>query len=128
MKTYQVTMEKAVLEVVETISPESFAALYALFDFQREDQFSEIFERSLSQALVQAKQYGHTPVQYWNDARHLVVKTGVMPDILNSLNYLGQTRLLSSVIKQYNLEAHRERLLQPSAIARSKLLRSGHVA
>lgn len=126
MKTHQVLKEKAVLEVVETISPESFAALRALFYFQREDQFPEIFERTLRLALDQAKQYGQEPFQYRNDARHLLEKTAALPEILNSLNYLGQTRLLSSVIEHYHLEAQRDRLLQPSVRARSHLLRSGH--
>lgn len=124
MKAHQVLKKKAVLEMVEAIAPETFAALHALFYFQREDQFSEIFERALRLAQDRVKQYVETPAQYANDSRHLLEKTAAMSDILNSLNYLGQTALLNAVVEHYHLETHRERLLQPSARARSRLLQS----
>lgn len=125
MATRHALKKKVVLEMVETIAPETFAALYALFYFQREEQFSEIFEKTLKLAQDRTKQYVQAPAQYTNDSRHLLEKTAALSEILNSLNYLGQTSLLDAVVEHYHLETHRERLLQPSARARSRLLPSG---
>ena len=125
MKANHALKKKATLETVETIAPETFAALHALFYFQREEQISEIFERNFKLAQDRTKRYAQAPAQYTNDARHLLEKTGVLSEILNSLDYLGQTALLNAVVEHYHLEAHKEKLLQPSARARSRLLPSG---
>lgn len=114
--------KKAALEMVDTIAPETFAALHALFYFQREEQFSEMFERTLKLAQDKAKQYAQAAAQYTNDARHLLEKTGALSEILNSLNYLGQTVLLNDIVEHYHLQSHMARLLQPSERARSRLL------
>lgn len=124
MKAQQVLKHKAVVAMVETIAPETFAALHALFYFQREDQFSEVFEKALRLAQERVKQYAETPAQYANDSRHLLEKTGALSEILNSLNFLGQTTLLNAVVERYHLETYKERLLRPSEHARSRLLQS----
>lgn len=124
MKAHHVLKKNAIFEMVETISHETFAALHALFYFQREEQFSEMFEKTFKLAQEQAKQYAEATGRYTDDARHLLEKTGALSEILNSLNYLGQTALLNAVIEHYHLEAYKEKLLQPSARARSRLISS----
>lgn len=112
--------KKAAQELVETIAPDTFAALHALYYFQSEDQFSEVFERALKRAQEVAGHYVQAPARYENDARHLLEKTGALPDILNSLSYLGQAALVNAVVERYHLEARREKLLQP----RERLIKS----
>lgn len=82
---------------------------------------SEAFERALRFAHDVASHYEQSPARYANDARHLLEKTGAMPDILNSLNYLGQTELVNAVVGHYQLEARRARLLEPSERARARM-------
>jgi hypothetical protein len=125
MEAHHVLKKKAILHMVETIPPAAYAALYALFYFQSEDQFSEIFEETLVLAQNRIRNYPQVPCQYRNDARHLLEKTGALSNILNSLNYLGQVTLLNAVIEHYRLEAYGERLLQPSVRARRLLISSG---
>ncbi|MDQ0083776.1 hypothetical protein J2W35_004142 [Variovorax boronicumulans] len=113
--------KKAVQEMVENVTPETFAALHALYYFQQDEECSEAFERTLRFAHNVASHYEQSLAPYANDARHLLEKTRAMPDILNSLNYLGQTELVNAVVGHYQLEARRARLLEPSERARARI-------
>lgn len=112
-------------ELVEIIKPDAFAALRALFYFDREDKFSEIFERFLNQYKRASERYVNFPAEYLDDARHLLEKTSALTSILNSLNFFGQAELINAVIDRYKIGDHINTLLEPSNRARAHLLQ-GH--
>ena len=112
-------------ELVETIRPDTFAALFALFYFDREDNFSEIFEKLLTQYQKKSLRYTIDRPAYLNDARQLLEKTAALTSILNSLNFLGQTDLVNVVIERYKLQDQVSRLLEESNQARQCLVQSG---
>lgn len=108
-------------ELIETLDPEAFAALDALFYFHRDYQFSEQFERQLTIERDKLPMYKSDRKAYGSAARHLLEKTGALTDILNSLNFLGQTSLVNFLVRRYNLEVYIEQLLEPSKRARKSL-------
>lgn len=112
-------------EIVETMKPDAFAALCALFYFDRDENFSEIFEKLLAQYQKKAGNYADAPATYLDDARHLLEKTSALTSILNSLNFLGQTEVVNAVIDRYQLHGHVSKLLEPSNRARAHMI-SGH--
>lgn len=109
-------------ELVEIIKPDAFAALCALFYFDREEKFSKIFEQLLDQYQISSKKYINIPAEYLNDARHLLEKTAAFTSILNSLNFLGQVELVNAVVDRYQIHDHVSTLLEPSNRARAHLL------
>lgn len=115
--------EKLRNEVVETLKPDAFAALYALFYFDREEKFSEIFEKLLVQYQKKAAKYVDAPAEYLDDARHLLEKTSALTSILNSLNFLGQAEVVNAVIDRYQLHDHVSKLLELSNSARAHIVR-----
>lgn len=125
MITYQEKSKKVREELVETLRFDAFAALYALFYFDREENFSEIFEKLLVQYQKKAEKYIDVPEVYLNDARHLLGKTAVLTSVLNSLNFLGQAQMVNAVVDHYQLHDHISKLLEPSTRARAHLV-SGH--
>jgi len=125
MIAYQAKSKKLKEELVETLKPDAFAALYALFHFDREENFSEIFEKLLVQYQKKAERYTDVPEAYLNDARHLLEKTAVLTSILNSLNFLGQAQMVNAVVDHYQLHDHVSKLLEPSNRARAHIV-SGH--
>jgi hypothetical protein len=112
-------------KIVETVKPDAFAALCALFYFDREANFSEIFEKLLAQYQKKSEIYVGVPAAYLNDARHLLEKSAGLTSILNSLNFLGQTEVVNAVIDRYQLHDHVSKLLEPSDLARAQIIR-GH--
>lgn len=112
-------------EIVETVKPAEFAALHALFYFDREDRFSEIFEKFLNEDIKKSEIYPNNPAEYLDDARHLLEKTGAFKSIINSLNFLGQTDLVNTVVDHYKIRDHIGKLLESSNLARAHLLQ-GH--
>jgi hypothetical protein len=109
-------------EVVETVKPESFAALCALFYFDRVEKFSEYFESLLTQHLRASEKYIADPGAYISDADQLLEKTSALTSILNSLNFLGQIELVKVIVDRFQLHAHAARLLEPSDLARKRIL------
>lgn len=112
-------------ELVQAISPAAFAAIRALFYFDRDENFSEIFERLLAQYQKASEKYPAAPEEFLNDARQLLEKTAGLTSILNSLNFLGQIDLVNAVADRYQLHGHIRRLLEPSDRARAHI-RQGH--
>lgn len=112
-------------ELVATVKPDAFAALCALFYFDREDNFSEIFDKLLVKYQKKAERYADDPADYLNDARHLLEKTAALTSILNSLNFLGQAELVNTVVDRYQLRDHISNLLEPSNRARAHIVQ-GH--
>ena len=125
MISYHEKSAKLRKELVETVKPDAFAALCALFYFDREDNFSEIFEKLLAQYQKTSEKYADVPAAYLNDARHLLEKTAALTSILNSLNFLGQAELVNAVVDRYQLHDHISKLLEPSDRARAYIVQ-GH--
>lgn len=109
-------------KLVETLKPEAFGALRALFNFDRDEKYSEIFEKLLSQYQKEAEKYSENSAAYLEAARHLLQKTSGITSILNSLNFLGQKELVGVVVDRYKLKEHIDRLIEPSERARARLL------
>jgi hypothetical protein len=117
--------EKLSKKLVDSIEPDAFAAIRTLFYFDREENFSEIFEMLLRQYRKASKNYADTPTEYLNDARHLLEKTSALTSILNSLNFLGQTEMVEAIVDRYDLHDHIKSLLESSERARA-LIVQGH--
>nr|WP_315227077.1 hypothetical protein [uncultured Albidiferax sp.] len=126
MISYYEESEKLQKELVKTVKPGAFAALRALFYFDREDAFSEVFEKLLIQYQKASAEYANVPASYFNDARHLLEKTSAFVSILNSLNFLGQAEMVNAVVDRYQLHGQVSKLLEPSERARARILQ-GHL-
>lgn len=109
-------------ELVENVKPEAFAALLALFYFDREERFSGVFEKLLKECQAVSTKYADAPAKYLDDARHLLEKTTALTSILNSLNFLGQAELVNAVVDHCRIHDHVSKLLEPSNRARAHLL------
>lgn len=102
-------------ELTNTMKPECFAALRALFYFHREAPYSEVFDLLLKNYRKESANHLAYPEIYKKDALHVLRKTNALENILNSLNslnFLGQTTLLNSAIENYDLETCKSQILK----------------
>lgn len=107
--------------LTDAVNPDCFAALRALFYFHREAPYSEVFDLLLKNYRQEAANHLAYPDVYKNDALHLLSKNNALENILNSLNFLGQTKLLNSAIEHYGLDICRDRLLDFSETRKMRL-------
>jgi len=106
------------------ILPQAFAALDALFYFNREQPYSEAFEAVLQVSLREAT--AHTDPQRFRSAiLNLLDRTSALVNVLNSLDFLGQASLCDLLLARYGLDVVRERLLESSA-ARKRYVKLVH--
>ena len=121
MKEWLVTRQQCRDAFTDAVNPDCFAALRALFYFHREEPYSEVFDLLLKNYRQEAVSHLTHQDVYKDDALHLLSKTNALETILNSLNFLGQTTLLNSVIEHYCLDICRDRLLDLSETRKMRL-------
>lgn len=113
---------KLARDVVTDVSPETFAAVAALFNFDREYKFSEVFDDLLKENLEEAATYSAMPKLYVAAAQRLIAKTGLLKGLLASLDFLGHAELASQLADHYEFKEHLEDLIYASRIAKESLL------
>jgi len=103
-------------EVGSIFSSKNMAELKALYYFGLDLRYSEHFkysrEMNIQEAIAEAG--AHDPDQIQRHIYHILNKTDAMSEILNSLSFLGQTRLVLSLIDRYDLHACIDQILTRS--------------
>lgn len=97
------------------LQPNVLAELEALFYFYSELNYCEIFIslREDSSRILTEKFDSNMP-DYRFHLFHLLDKTNALHNILNSINFLGQTEMLESLVARYGLAGCSSRLLKSS--------------
>lgn len=121
MQVWHETIQQYLDVLTNSMNPDCFAAVRALYYFHRETPYSEVFDLLLKKYRKEAIRYLTDLDIYKRDALPLLNTNNVLKDILNSLNFLGQTKLLDSVIEHYGLENCRNRLLDFSEARKMRL-------
>ena len=94
----------------------AYAAIKALFYFEDEAPVSEVFERILVNYRREADGYKENFEAFQQSLGHMLGKIRVFERILYSLDFFGQTEALEAIIRQYELEPARKRLLEKSSL------------
>jgi hypothetical protein len=101
------------------IEPKEYAVIKALFYFEDEAPVSEAFERVLVIYQRESALYKANPVTYKQSLRKMIGKIRVFDRILYSLDFLGQSAALETIIQRYGLESARGRLLEKSTFRKA---------
>lgn len=100
--------------LLKAVSPEFVASVRALYYFHRENPYSEIFLKLLKIYRDEAAFAQKNKELHEDGVMHLLEKVDGLESILNSLNFLGQGKLVESIIFEYGLEEVKARLLKVS--------------
>lgn len=105
--------ERKVIDyLVETITSENLAGIYALFYFSRNNlMFSEVYLIIYEEELVRIKNEFKKGTNTWEVFLNIFDKLTLMQHILKSLCFLGHKELADYLIKRYKLEAEYRDLL-----------------
>lgn len=106
-------------DLASAISFEEFAAIQALFEFEDEAPVSEAFDRVLKIYQRDIDRQRANTDEYLRVLSRMLGKIRAFERILYSLDILGRTEALESVISRYGLESARERILERSQRCKS---------
>jgi hypothetical protein len=101
------------------IDPDQFASIKALFYFESEAPFSEVFERVLLIYQGEARNYKENQPAFQQSLTDMLGKVRAFERILYSLDFLGQAESMEAIIQRYGLEPARPRLLEKSTLRKS---------
>lgn len=93
----------------------SFAKIEALYYFWMDySKSSKNFDAYLNDCLESSINNTKNREIYLNQVNYLIRKSLLFENILNSLNFLGQKRLVQEVIMHFNIEKYRDEILLSS--------------
>lgn len=112
---------QAVDLIVDQFDAREFAVIRALYYFDREATYSEAFDRLLRMYLKEAEESIGNAAEYRENVSHLLDKTNLLQNVLNSLNFLGQKSLVDSLVLEFKLQECQHRILERSEELKSVL-------
>lgn len=122
MKAYILNLEiakKLAITLANEISPDEYAPIDALFKFKAQTPFSEAFERIIEIDKAQAEIHKSSPEIFQQSLMETMKSKFAIHNIVSSLDFLGQTEAVETIIKRYNLENARERILKQSTFLKN---------